>query len=145
MADVAAHDEARTIRFIERWPEHEPRKGDPHYKYFVKARARMDKLGLLRCNVISDYHFGGIQVHHSRIEFAHIDNVDVAKFNELYGLHLGDEDFQIYVESEGNLEALCQLHHTGQEGVHALPEPEWNALRVAKDGQPIVTVIQGNK
>ena len=143
--NILAHQENRTVRFIERWPTHEPRMNDPNYKYFHEARERMEKLGLLKCVVDSDYHFGEIQLHHSKLEFAHINDADINKFNELYGLHLNDAQFQVFIESEGNLEALCELHHIGQEGIHGLPEPEWRALRVAKNGQPIVTIIKENK
>lgn len=141
MADITpAHDETVTIRFIEHWPPHAPRKGDPHYAAFNAAKRRMKALGLYKCNVLSDYHYGQLEAHHSLVEFAHIEDVDVQKFDELYGLHLDDEGFKNYIESPAGLEILCELHHRGQEGVHSLPEPEWNALRVAKDGDNIVSV-----
>jgi hypothetical protein len=137
---TAAHNANITIRFIERWPTHEPRESDPHYNTFIKAKKRMKALGLYKCNVDSSYHNGQLEAHHSKVEFAHVNDVDVEKFNELYGLHLDDEGFKDYIESPDGLEILCALHHRGQEGVHSLPEPEWNVLRVAKDGTDIVTV-----
>lgn len=128
-----AHEQTVTIRFIERWPAHEPRESDPHYKAFNRTKRRMKKLGLLRCAIDSDYHHGPIELHHSLVEYAHIGDVDVEKFNRAYGLHLTDEQFLDYVEGPDGLEPLCQLHHRGQEGIHSLPEPQWRVLRVAKN------------
>lgn len=138
-----SHDSNVSIRFIERYPAHEPREQDPHYKYFHQAHDRMKKAGLLKCNVLSVTHYGQIELHHDKVEFAHINDIDESKFNELYGLHLSDEEFQIYVESEGNLEPLCTEHHRGVSGVHSLPEPEWNTLRASRDDKPIL-IAQSN-
>lgn len=137
-----AHEATVTIRFIERWPAHEPRREDPHYSLFRKTKARLRRQGLLRCAVESDYHWGVIELHHSKVEFAHVNDISVAKFNRAYGLDLSDAQFQEYVELEGNLEPLCTLHHRGQEGVHSLPEPEWNVLRTAKDPHHVIEAVQ---
>jgi hypothetical protein len=140
-----AHQETVDVRFIERWPDHEPRKDDPNYKYFIQAKKRMKKLGLYKCNVDSNYHWGQLEAHHTKIEFAHINDVDIAKFNALWGLNLTDSEFQVFVEQQGNLEILCELHHRGQEGIHSLPSPEWNALRVAKNNTDIITVLTNSE
>lgn len=139
-----AHEKEVTVRFIERFPAHEPRESDPHYKFFLAAKARMRKQGLLKCNVVSDYHYGGIEVHHSEVEFSHIGDIDLGKFNQLYGLHLDDAAFQQYVEGPGNMEPLCVLHHRGQEGVHSLPEPEWRTLRASKDPKAMIQAQANN-
>lgn len=135
---VDAHQANVAIKFIERYPAHEPRQKDAHYKYFNAAKRRMKKAGLLKCNVMASAHYGLIELHHDKVEFAHINDIDENKFNELYGLHLDDEQFQVYVESEGNLEPLCTEHHRGVMGVHSLPEPEWQTLRASKDDHPIL-------
>ncbi len=140
-----AHDETVDVRFIERWPEHEPRAKDPYYKYFLASKQRMKKLGLYKCNVDSNYHWGQLEAHHVKIEFAHLNDVDIAKFNKAYGLDLTDDEFKVYVEQEGNLEILCELHHRGQEGIHSLAEPEWNLIRVAKKEQGIITVLSNSE
>jgi hypothetical protein len=142
---TAPHQQEVVIRFIERWPAHEPREKDPHYKLFHQAKARLKRQGLLVCQVESDYHYGQIELHHSKVEFAHANDIDLEKFNHAYGLHLSDEEFQEYIEQEGNLEPLCTLHHRGQEGVHSLPEPEWNALRTSKDPKHMIEAISNNE
>jgi hypothetical protein len=139
---TAPHEQVVTIRFIERWPEHEPREADPNYHLFRQAKERLKRQGLLVCRVESDYHYGQIELHHSKVEFAHINDIDLDKFNHAYGLHLSDEEFQRYVEQEGNLEPLCTLHHRGQEGVHSLPEPEWNVLRTSTDPRRAIEALQ---
>lgn len=144
MAVTPAHEQEITIRLIERWPDHEPRKDDPHYKYFRAAKARLKRQGLLKCQVDSDYHAGNVELHHVLVEFAHANDVDVEKFNRLYGLHLDDESFRRYIEEEGNLEPLCTLHHRGQEGVHSLPEPEWHVLRVSKNPREVIRAVSNS-
>lgn len=138
-----AHQQDVTIRFIERWPPHEPRAQDPHYHLFNAAKRRLKRQGLLVCQVESAYHYGQIELHHDKVEYAHINDIDLDKFNRAYGLNLSDEEFQAYVEQEGNLEPLCMLHHRGQEGIHSLDEPLWNVMRTAKDPQNVV-MVQSN-
>jgi hypothetical protein len=142
---TAAHEQEVTIRLIVRWPAHEPREQDPNYKLFHQAKARMKKAGLLKCNVESAYHDGQIELHHSKVEFAHVNDISLDKFNRAYGLHLSDEDFKKYVEEEGNLEPLCTLHHRGQEGIHSLDGPTWNVLRTATDPKHVVEAVSNNE
>ncbi len=121
--------------------EHEPREQDPNYHFFNAARERMKGKGLLKCAIFGCL-LTNIELHHSLVEFALQNGVDLVKFNELYGLHLDDEGFAQFIEEEGNLEPLCMMHHRGIMGVHSLPEPQWNALRVWKDGlQPPAQVV----
>lgn len=131
-----AHEQRETIHLLISYPEHEARKDDPHYAAFNAFKRRAKAQGLLKCAVCGDTET--VQVHHSRVEFSLINDVDVGRFDELYGLHLTDADFKDFVEGPGNAEFLCRLHHIGHEGVHLLPEPLWNALRVQKAGEPIV-------
>ena len=144
MTEVKAHTKNVTIRFIESYPEHPTRATDPHYAAFSAAKRRMKALGLYKCAVKSNYHWGILEAHHEKLEYSHINQTDIKKFDELYGLTLDDKQFVDFIEGPGNLEVLCQLHHVGQEGVHSLTQPLWNALRVAKDGENIVSVISNN-
>ncbi|MHB8511494.1 MAG: hypothetical protein ACYDCC_04885 [Actinomycetota bacterium] len=139
---VQAHSSNVQIRFIERWPKHNDRATDPHTAIFNAAKRRLKKLGEYYCRVDSKLHWGQLEAHHTLVEFAHANDVDIEKFNELWGLHLKtDEEFLTYINSPSGLEILCELHHRGQEGVHSLPEPEWNVLRVAKDDSRPITVL----
>lgn len=131
-AVVVAHSQVVTIQFIERWPDHPPRKDDPDYALFNAARRRLVKAGLLVCAIGDGNCYGGMELHHSDLEYAHAPDVDLDRLNKAYGLHLTEDEFAAWIESPGNLEPLCVGHHRGVYGVHSLPEPEWNAYRVAK-------------
>lgn len=88
-----AHAATVTVRFIERWPAHEPRESDPNYHLFTQTRRRLKRQGLLKCVLESPYHWGNIELHHSKVEFAHVHDIDLEKFNHAYGLNLSDEEF----------------------------------------------------
>lgn len=130
--NTPAHDQKNTIHLLEHIPEHEPREGDPHYKIFNETKARMKKMGLLKCAIDGCTYPGPIELHHNKIEFSLQGGVDLDKFNKFYGLHLTDEEFADYIEGPGNLEPLCPVHHRTKLGVHELPEPFWQAVRVWK-------------
>lgn len=131
-----AHEQALNLHLVLFYPPHEPRRSDPHYKFFNAAKRRMKAKGLLRCAIPGCTFPGPIELHHAKVEFALQNGVDLALFNEEYGLHLDDEGFLRYIEEEGNLEPLCPTHHRGALGVHCQPEPQWVALRVWQKGLP---------
>lgn len=130
-----AHDQKLTLHLITHVPEHEIRGSDPRYHLFEQVRARMKRQGLLRC-VIGDEYCGGIvELHHSHLEYSQASGADLAKVNRQLGLHLADDDaFQAWIESPGNLEPLCVVHHRTHFGVHAIPGPLWEPLRYRKAG-----------
>jgi len=123
-----AHDQRLTVRLIEHIPPHGPRGPE-----FRRAKARMKALGLDTCAIQGCDTGAPVEYHHSIIEHAWQGGVDVAKLDRVFGLHLTDDEFAEWVQSPGNLEPLCSVHHRTQLGVHALPEPLWNALRVWRD------------
>lgn len=131
------HTETVTLHLQYFFPDHTPRSDDPHYHLFNEARARMKRLGLLKCWICGTEE--NIEVHHSIVEFALQNGVDIEKFKHLYPeFHItNDEDFAAFVEGPENLTALCHAHHTGAMGIHCLPAPAWNALRFWKDTLPV--------
>jgi hypothetical protein len=132
-----AHTQTETLKIIEYFPAHEPRKGDPHYPLFNAARKRLKAAGKLvcwRCGTTEN-----IQLHHAICEFALANGVDITKFQHLYPdllTECTDEAFAAFVEGEGNLTPLCQPCHTGAEGIHCLPYPMWLPGRFWQAGQP---------
>jgi hypothetical protein len=135
-----------SIRITEHIPAHEPRADDPHYAAFNAARRRLKSAGLLKCVVCGSEGTPEqpIELHHSHVEFSFQNGIDIAKLNELYGLHLDEASFADWINSPGNLEALCVEHHRGLEAVHLLPEPVWNAVRIWRDDLPSVAEAKGN-
>ena len=131
---VDAHEQKMTLHFTEHVPAHEPRESDPHYHLFDAAKKRIKAMGLWRCAVPVGPHHPQLELHHRLIEFSLQGGVDLDRFNEHYGLHLADdEEFRAYIESPGALEVLCVYHHRTRFGVHVLPGPEWEPLRVWRD------------
>lgn len=131
--DVAAHDQRTSIHLLCHYPEHSPRQGDEHYAIFEASVKRMKASGLWKCAISGCKYPGPLEVHHHAIEYALQGGVDLAKFNELYGLHLDDEGFKEYIESPGALEVLCPVHHRTHLGIHEIPGPLWDAMRVWRD------------
>src|SRR5215471_3209918 len=128
-----AHDQRMTVHILTHVPEHQPRESDPHYHLFKAAKARMKRQGLWKCAINDDYCGGNIELHHSHIEFSQVGSEDLDKVNHAFGLHLdNDDDFQSWIESPGNLEPLCEVHHRTHYGIHVIPGPLWEPLRYRK-------------
>jgi hypothetical protein len=125
---VAAHDQRLTIRLVEHIPPHGPRGAA-----FEAAKRRMKALGLTKCAIQGCDTGAPIEYHHTIVEHAWQGGVDVDKLDQEFGLKLTDAEFTDWVQSPGNLEPLCSVHHRTQLGIHALPEPLWNLVRVWRD------------
>lgn len=130
-----AHKEQLNLHLAVSTPEHEPRESDPHYHLFNQAKARIKKQGLWKCIINDDLCSGGPELHHSHIEFSQVNNMDQHKIEQAFGVHFeNDEEFQAWIESPGNLEVLCEAHHRTTFGIHAIPDPLWQAIRFRKNG-----------
>lgn len=132
---IPEHEQLLTLHIIEHVQAHEPREDDPHYHLFNEAKARLKKLGLLKC-VINDEHCGGVpELHHEHVPFAQQNASDREKVNKALGLHLEDDEaFARWIEGPGNLEVLCTNHHRSHYGVHVLPAALWAPLRFLRAG-----------
>lgn len=126
-----AHDQKLTIHLVEHIPAHGPRGAA-----FDACKKRMKQLGLTKCVVPGCDTGAQIEYHHTIVEHAWQEGIDVQKLNEAYGLHLDDESFKAWVQSPGNMEPLCSVHHRTQLGIHSMPEPLWNAIRLWRDDLP---------
>lgn len=132
---TAAHDQRLTLHLVTHVPEHAPRAEDPHYHLFEQAKARIKRQGLWKCAIEDDLCGGGLDLHHSHIEFSQANAADPAKVEKLLGLHFADDEaFQSWIESPGNLEVLCKNHHVSHFGIHVIPYALWEALRFHKAG-----------
>ena len=129
---VPAHRQLVTVHLFTTIPEHGPR-GDA----FEAAKERMKQFGLVHCVVPGCDTGAPIEYHHTWVENAMQNGIDVTKLDGIAGLTLTDEEFAAWVQSPGNLEPLCSVHHRTQLGIHHIPEPDWNALRAWKNGLPL--------
>jgi len=142
-----AHDQRLTLHLLTHVPAHEPREDDPHYHLFEQVRARMKRQGLLKCAINDHYCGGNVELHHSHVEFSQANGVDLNKINKALGLDLDDdEEFYEWINSPGNLEPLCEVHHRTHFGVHVIPGPLWEPLRYrAYNAKPPAEVIPADE
>jgi hypothetical protein len=139
MTDVPAHTQTGTIHLLRHYPEHEPRAGDPNYPAFEHVRARLKAQGLLRCAVGNEDCSGGIQLHHSHVEFAYLNAVDVIALDYALGLDLTDQDLAAWIESPGNLEPLCLAPESSvltPSGVRPISTLRVGDMVIGGDGEP---------
>lgn len=128
--EVAAHDQAETHRYIVRFPAHPPRAGDSHYTDFEAYRRKTHATA--KCAIgehRDDYSecVGGLELHHSRIEFSLQNGVDL-KWLEVDYPGISDPDqVGAWVESADNLVWLCLGHHRGPGGVHNASASDYTA------------------
>jgi hypothetical protein len=129
------HDQKVTHSYIVRYPEHPERRSDKHYKDFSSYRRRTHAtakctVGLHR-NDFSEC-AGVLELHHSKIEFALQNGIDLAWLEVDYPGISDPDSVGAWVESAENLEWLCTRHHRGDIGVHVLSSSDWEAARYVK-------------
>lgn len=135
-AQVAAHTQIDREAIVFYYPDHQPRETDPHYHLFNAAKKRILAAGV-GCWICGTRE--NLELHHSECEYAAATGVDVERFTELFpDYHVTDEEsFLCYVESEGNLQVLCALHHRSPyAGIHHCPFPNWKLQRYWRKDLP---------
>ena len=113
---VDAHNQPTTNRYVIHFPEHSERTDDPHYKDFnhfrqtTKATAQC-AIGAHR-NDFSECSLDvPLEVHHTHIEFALQNGVNLAWLEVDYPGVSNPDEVGAWVESVANLEWLCVFHH----------------------------------
>lgn len=134
-----AHDQTETHRYVIRYPEHEPRESDPHYVDFhhyresTKATAKCavgeHRDDYSECHPPPEHWPTGLQLHHSHIEFALQNGVDLKWLEKDYPGVSNPTEVGAWVESAANLTWLCEKHHIGENGVHVLTSSDYEAER----------------
>jgi hypothetical protein len=132
MSQTPAHDQKVTHRYIVRYPAHDPREGDPHYKDFSAFHRRTKDTA--RCGFAIETnddtecdHDNPLELHHGHVEFALLNEIDLTRLNFRYP-GVGDPDtVGAWVESATNLVWLCRFHHRGVGGVHYAAVADYEA------------------
>lgn len=129
--EVAAHDQATTNRYVVHYPEHPARASDPHYKDFEHYRnATKDtavcQFGLDRGGDFSEC-AGGLELHHSHIEFSLQNGVDLALLEARYPGVSDSGSVGAWVECAANLVWICAKHHRGSGGIHHASASDFEA------------------
>ena len=125
-----AHDQKVSHGYTVHYPEHTPRKSDVHYKDFEAYRRRTHATA--KCavgqhrNDFGECH-GGLELHHSHVEFALQNGVDLAWLEVDYPGISDPNNVGAWVESAQNLQWLCEFHHRGHGGVHVATSSDFEA------------------
>lgn len=131
-----AHDGPITHKYIMHYPAHPPRKGDPHYKDFEAYRRRTKATA--KCQVgehRNDFSEcqGGLELHHSHVEFSLQNGVDLEWLEVDYPGISDPDSIGAWVESAANLMWLCEFHHRGHGGVHVASASDYEAEKYVKE------------
>lgn len=133
-----SHDVHRTIREFIVTPDHEPREDDPYAAEYRAARHHAIDVLDSPCWIcgIRKSTGGRMETHHSVIEWSLANGIDPKKLAaDFPELDISDEEsFRKWLDSEGNLLVLCDVHHRGFPGIHSVTYPPFRAQRYAKDG-----------
>lgn len=127
---VAAHDQVAAHRYTMHFPPHPPRADDPHYRDFEHYRKATKDTA--RCSFAarsgddSQCH-GGLELHHSHIEFSLQNGVDLALLERDYPGVSNADEVGAWIETAENLEWLCEWHHRGHGGVHSAAAADYEA------------------
>jgi len=132
-----AHDQPVTHHYTVRFPSHEARENDPHYRDFDAFRRRTQKTA--QCAVgsrrgdFSDCSLDKpLELHHAHIEFALLNNVDLALLERQYPGVSDPDQVGAWIESADNLEWLCEFHHRGHGGAHVASAADFEAQNFIK-------------
>ena len=138
-----AHDQAITNAYIVHYPAHEPRKDDPHYKDFNAYREATKATAI--CAIgghRQDFSEcdGGLELHHSHIEFALSNHVDLKWLETDYPGVSDPDSVGAWVESGANLMWLCMKHHRAAgAGIHHAAYADYEASKYVR------TLLSGRK
>jgi hypothetical protein len=129
------HDQKETKSYTVHYPAHPERKSDPHYKDFNAYRRRTKATA--KCAIgehRNDYSecAGGLELHHSKVEFALQNGIDLAWLEIDYPGISDPNTVGAWVESAENLMWLCEFHHRGHGGVHVASSSDFEAERYVK-------------
>lgn len=132
---TSAHDQAVTHHYAVRYPAHPARENDPHYADFEAYRRRTKATAM--CAVgdhrgdFSECH-GGLELHHSHIEFSLQNGVDLSWLEKDYPGVSDPGQVGAWVESADNLQWLCEFHHRGHGGVHIASASDFEAEKYVR-------------
>ena len=136
---TAAHSQTVDHRYSVHYPEHAPRKSDPHYQDFRKYKRNRKTEGTYHCDFAAKYRNGDfsecdgqIECHHAHIEFAVQNGVDLSLLEKDYP-GVSKQEIGAWVESAANLELLCTFHHRGHGGTHVASQSDYEGEKYVKN------------
>lgn len=132
---TAAHDQNETHRYVMHFPEHPPREQDPHYRDFEHYRRATEASAVCayaaETGDSSECH-GGLELHHTHVEFSLQNGVDLKRLEHLYPGISDPDEVGAWIETADNLTWLCAFHHRGHGGVHTAAAADFEASKWVK-------------
>ena len=135
MSETAAHEQRVAHSYVIAYPAHPPREGDPHYVDFEAYRRATHATARCAFAVgtgVDSECVGGLELHHSHVEFSLQNGVDLAVLERDYPGISDPTQVGAWVESGANLEWLCEWHHRGQGGKHSAAVSDYEAERYVR-------------
>jgi hypothetical protein len=133
--DVPAHVQKVSHSYHIVYPEHPSRAGDPHYRDFDAYRRRTKASA--RCQFAIETNDetecqGGLELHHSHIEFSLQNGVDLQRLEHIYPGVSNPDEVGEWIETASNLVWLCLAHHRGHGGVHSATASDFEASKFVR-------------
>ena len=133
---VPAHAQKFTHNYVVNYPEHGPRKTDPHWPDFLAYKANRRVSDTYYCDFAFEHRNGDtsecapasvpLECHHKIIEFAMMNAVDFSLLEKDYP-GVSANSVGAWVESAVNLMLLCVVHHRTTAGVHEVSFSDYGA------------------
>ena len=144
-----AHPQLSSNKYTIMYPAHPAREDDPHYKDFHHYHESTKKdPEIYQCTWAketgdkSQCDNGPLELHHSHIEFALQNAVDLKHLAAAYPGVDTPEEVGAWVESAVNLVWLCAKHHRAQDGgIHHLAAADYEASKWLNSG----TIVKAPK
>jgi hypothetical protein len=136
---IAAHVQPITHHYTEHYPEHEGRVDDPWHADFEEFKRRRVANDTSYCDFAHTYRSDSsecdlstpLEAHHSIIEFALQNGVDIKLLEQFYP-GVSTMGIGKWIDSDQNLTLLCAWHHRGHGGVHIASASDWEAYQFVK-------------
>ncbi len=136
---VPAHIQKVTHSYFLSFPAHLPRAEDPHYRAFNALRKKLKDTPAWVCAMgaqrgdFSDCDLGHpLELHHSVIEFALTNEVDLAAIGHDFPQITDEEELAVFAESTLNVQVLCLYHHRGHGGIHVAAYADYEAEKYVR-------------
>ena len=135
-----AHAAKQTHSYVVTYPDHEPRETDAHFVDFHHLRkvwaADPDKWQCAEGKRRNDFSecdlTHPLELHHSHIEFALQNAVDLKWLEVDYPGVSNRDVLGAWTESAPNLEPLCRRHHRSHAGKHSASVSDFEAARYVR-------------
>ncbi len=148
-AVTPAHDQHEGHSYVVHFPEHGARPDDPHYRDFdayhqkTRSTARCyigQHVGFQDCRdaqgqpcvIDVNGQQSGLELHHTHIEFAIQNGVDLAALEEDYPGVSNPDEVGAWVESAANLHWYCVFHHRAAGGAHTASHSDFEGSQYVR-------------